>query len=257
MKVLIVDDETAARSRLLRLLNKEADIEIVGQAANGPETVERIETLQPDLVFLDIEMPGLNGLDALRAIPEGRALPLVIFVTGYDEHALQAFNAQAVAYLLKPVDAPTLARAVERARRLHAYPRSLESKADTAALSQVDLIARELKAPLRHIVGRRHGRSLMVPIEQIRYFALDQGILKAHVADDALWVNFNLNELEERLGDDFFRARREVLINLRHIREFRPHFKSGILLLMNDDTASEIVVSERQVPLLRKRMPGL
>lgn len=257
MKVLVADDESSARSRLIRLLGKEADLEIIGQAANGLEAVDLIENLQPDLVFLDIEMPGLNGLDALRAVRTGHPLPLVIFVTGYDEHALRAFNAQALAYLLKPVDPTTFSQAVERARRLHAYQKNESSPAESAGRGPVDLIAQELKAPLRHIVGRRQGRSLLVPVDSIRYFALDQGILKAHVENEAYWVNFHLNELEARLSDGFFRARREVLINLNHIREFRPYFKSGILLLMNDALGSEIVVSERQVPLLRRRVPGL
>lgn len=256
MKVLVADDESSARSRLIRLIGKEADLEVVGQATNGLEAVDLIENLQPDLIFLDIEMPGLNGLDALRAVGPGHPLPLVIFVTGYDEHAMRAFNAQALAYLLKPVDPATFSQAVERARRLHAYQKSEAPAAASPGHGPVDLIAQELRAPLRHIVGRRQGRSLLVPVESIRYFALDQGILKAHVENEAYWVNFHLNELEARLSG-FFRARREALINLNHIREFRPYFKSGILLLMNDAASSEIVVSERQVPLLRKRVAGL
>lgn len=257
MKVLVADDETSARSRLTRLLSKEADLEVVGQATNGLEAVQMIESRQPDLVFMDIEMPGLNGLDALRAVRTGQPLPLVIFVTGYDEHAMRAFNAQALAYLLKPVDLAALGQAVERARRLHAYKENETASGEAAVLSPVNLIARELKAPLRHLVGRRQGRTLLVAVESIRYFALEQGILKAHGESDALWVNFSLNELEERLESSFFRARREVLVNLAHIREFRPYFKSGILLLMNDAASSEVVVSERQVPLLRRRIAGL
>lgn len=104
--------------------------------------------------------------------------------------------------------------------------------------------------------GLTLGRSLLVPTEGIRYFALDQGILKTHVENEAYWGNFHLNELDERLSDSFFRTPRGV-ISPSHIRGFRPYFKSGILLLMNDLTSSEIAVSERQVPLLRKRIASL
>lgn len=236
------------------MLESEVDLEIIGHATNGLETIQLVERLQPDLLFLDIEMPALNGLDALRALPPGSKQPLVIFVTGYDQHALNAFDLHAIAYLLKPADPLALSKAVERARRLHAYTERERESDEPAAL---DLLARDLNPPLRQLVGRQKGKTLLIPVDQIRYFALDLGIMRAHVEDGNLTVNFNLNELEDRLRDTFFRARREVLVNLAHIREFRPHFKSGILLLMNDRLASEIIVSARQVPILRRRIPGL
>src|SRR5687767_5353465 len=119
MNVLLADDEASAHSRLRRLLQAHTSLTIVGEARDGLQAVQQIEKLRPDVVFLDIEMPGLSGLEVLRALPPGVPLPLVIFVTGYDQHALAAFEANALAYLLKPVDPEQLARAVERAGRLN------------------------------------------------------------------------------------------------------------------------------------------
>jgi two-component system LytT family response regulator len=121
MRTLVVDDEGSARSRLMRLLKGNAGIEVIRQADNGLDAVTQIERLRPELLFLDIEMPGLSGFEVLRAVSSTIALPLVIFVTGYDQHALAAFDANALAYLLKPVESERLTQAVERARRLSAF----------------------------------------------------------------------------------------------------------------------------------------
>lgn len=249
MKVLIADVEKSTRSPLLRLLEHETDLEILGQATDGLETVELTAQLQPDLLFLDIGMPALKSLDALRTLPPECPQPLVIFVNGYDRQALSTFGLHAIGYLLKPVDPAALSQAVDRARRLHTHI------APPSPVAQVP--ARDPEPPLKHIAGRRKGRTLLVPVDQIRYFALDQGIMRAHVEDGSLTVNFSFNQLEDRLKDSFFRARREVIVNLSQIREFRSYFKSGILLLMNDRSSSEIIVSERRVPLLRRRVAGL
>jgi len=247
MKTLIADDEESARARLRRLLVAHSDIEITGEARDGLETVERIEQLRPDLVFLDIEMPGLSGFEVLQALPPDIPTPFVIFATGYDQHALAAFEANALAYLMKPVEPERLTQAVERARKLTA--------ADRERIVQV---AREAPKQLRQIVCRKHGRVLLVGPAEILWFQVEEGIVKAHTAADTFWVNYTLGELESGLpADMFFRARRETLVNLARIREIRPYFKSGFLLVMADNGASEIAVSERQARALRQRIPGL
>src|SRR5450631_1633158 len=124
MRSIIVDDEESARARLGRMLAVHPDIVVVGEARDGLEAVEKVEALRPDLLFLDIQMPGLTGFEVLQAIPAAVAMPLVIFVTGYDQHALAAFEANALAYLLKPVEAERLAQALERARKLGTVPRA-------------------------------------------------------------------------------------------------------------------------------------
>jgi two-component system LytT family response regulator len=253
MDSLIVDDESDARSRLVRMLKSHPDIAIVGEAADGLQAIKQIETLRPDLLFLDIEMPGLTGFEVLQAIPAGVVLPLVIFVTGYDQHALAAFEANALAYLLKPVETDRLAQALDRARRLNAF-------SDQKEVERKNIVraARESPRILRQIVCRKLDRIMLVPVGQIFWFEVEDGIVKARTATDSFWVNHQLVELETALPEElFFRARREVLVNLTRIREIKPYFKSGFELIMSDQAATAIVVSERQVPAFRKRLPGL
>ena len=248
MRSIIVDDEESARSRLARLLTAHPVIEVVGEARDGLEAVQKIEALMPDLVFLDIELPGLTGFEVLEAIAAKAAMPLVIFVTGYDEHALAAFEANALAYLLKPVEPERLAKAVARASRL-----SGESERE-----HLLRVAHETPKTLRQVVCRKRDRVLLMPPEQILWFAVEDGLVKAHAAAETFWVNYHLGELEAGLPSDlFFRARREVLVNLTRIKEIRPYFKSGFLLIMADAAATEIAVSERQARSLRQRIPGL
>ena len=179
------------------------------------------------------------------------APPLVIFVTGYDQHALAAFEANALAYLLKPVEPERLAQAVDRARKLAGGERAREGE-------RLRKIADESARMLRQVVCRKRDRMLLIPPEQILWFQVENGIVKAHTADDTFWVNTQLSELESGLpAEMFFRARREVLVNVERIKEIRPYFKSGFLLIMADAGATEIVVSERQARLFRQRIPGL
>lgn len=253
MRSIIVDDEEPARARLGRLLTAHPDIVVVGEARDGLEAVEKLEVLQPDLVFLDIQMPGLTGFEVLQSIPPSVPMPLVIFVTGYDQHALAAFDANALAYLLKPVEAERLAQAVERARKLGGA--ASEAERERAHILRV---ARESPKLLHRIVCRKRDRLVLTPPEQICWFQVQDGVVKAHTATDTFTVNYHLGELEAGLPADlFFRARREVLVNLARIREIRPYFKSGFLLVMPDTAATEIVVSERQARSLRQRIPGL
>ena len=250
MRTIIADDEEPARSRLRRLLAAHPEIEIAGEARDGLEAVERIEELRPDLLFLDIAMPGVTGFEVLHAVPAEVPLPLVIFVTGFDRHALAAFEANALAYLLKPVEPERLAQALERALKL-----GVDSQRES---ERVHRVAREAPKVLRQIVCRGQGRLLLMPPEQILWFEVQSGILKAHTQTGVFWVNYQLAELEASLPVDlFFRARREALVNVSRIKEIRPYFKSGFLLIMADAAATEIVVSERQARLFRQRIPGL
>jgi DNA-binding LytR/AlgR family response regulator len=253
MRTLIVDDEGSARSRLMRLLKGHAGIEVVGQSDNGLDAVTQVERLRPQLLFLDIEMPGLSGFDVLRAVSSAIAMPLVIFVTGYDRHALAAFDANALAYLLKPVEPERLTQAVERARRLSAFTDEREREHTT-----IMRVARESPTVMRHVVCRKADRLLLVPPEQILWFEIDAGIVRARTATESFWVNYQLGDLEAALPPElFFRARREVLVNIGRIKEIRPYYKSGFLLVMSDAANTEIAVSERRAKPLRLRVPGL
>jgi DNA-binding LytR/AlgR family response regulator len=245
MRSLIVDDEAAARSRLARLLAAHPEIEIAGEASDGLQALEKIEQIRPDLVFLDIQMPGLNGFQVLRSIPQGVPYPLVVFVTGYDRHALEAFEANALAYLLKPVETDRLATVVERAAKL-------------CAPEQQQVHARLTHAtPLTQVVGRKRDRFILLNPADILYFTTEDGLIKAKTATDSFLVNYQLAELESGLPEAFFRARRSCLVNLGKIKEIRPYFKSSFLLILNDSAETEIPVAGRQAKLLRQRIPGL
>ena len=253
MRSLIVDDESGARARLGRLLQNHPDIVIAGEAQDGLEALEKIEELQPELLFLDIEMPGLTGFEVVRSIPAQIFLPLVIFTTGYDQHAMAAFEVNALAYLLKPVEPERLAQAVERARKLNTVAEGKE-----AERKKLLHAAQDGPKVLRRVVCRSRDRLVLLPVEQILWFQVEGGIVKAKSANESFWVNYQLNELEAALPEDlFFRARRDVLVNLARIKEIKPYFKSGFLLIMADAAATEIVVSERQVHPFRQRLPGL
>jgi DNA-binding LytR/AlgR family response regulator len=255
MRTLIIDDEASARARLTRLLSAHASaIEIIGESADGLNALQQITALTPDLLFLDIEMPGLNGLQVLQALHPETALPLVVFVTGYDQHALAAFAANALAYLLKPVEIERLALVIDRAQRLHASaPQRAAEQSEISTLIKTAPVA-----SLHHIVVRKLDRFLLLTPADICFFRVGDGIVRAHTVNENYWVNYQLNQLEDGLcADQFFRAHRSTLINLSHIKELRPDFKSSFTVTMNDEAQTELQISERQAPLLRRRFPGL
>ena len=249
LRTLIVDDEAAARSRLRRLLAAFPEVEVSGEAADGLEAVERIMQTRPDLVFLDVQMPHLSGFEVLRALPSEASLPLVIFATAYDEYALAAFEANALGYLLKPVNRERLAQAVGRALQL------ARNGAQAAESEKLRAAARRDASPLGHIVVRRRDRYLLLRPEQIVFFRVEDGLLRAYTEAENYWTDYQINDLEARLPKlPFFRARRAVIVNLRRVREIAPFSKSAFLLVMTDRDATEIQVSERQAKRLREEL---
>jgi len=254
MKSLIIDDEPSARARLARMLAAHpSEVSVVGEARDGLEALEKISGLRPDLIFLDVEMPGLNGFQVLQSLPENVALPLVVFTTGYDQHALAAFEANAVAYLLKPVEAERLAQVLDRAWRIHSFDG--RRGAERQALSS---LIQNTPALLRQVVGRKRDRFFLLSPEEIIFFRADDGIVRAYTAAEGYWVNYQLNYLDACLPEEiFFRAHRSAIVNLTKVKEMHPYSKSSFLLVMSDQAQTEIKVSERQAALLRRRFPGL
>lgn len=253
MRTLLVDDEPSARLRLRRLLSPHPHVEVSGEASDGVEAVKMIERLRPDLVLLDVQMPGLDGFDVLRALPSESTIPLIIFVTGFHEYAIKAFEANAVAYLLKPVEAERLHAMIERAWRLHCFAeeRDLDDKKVKAALSSAT-------QQLQHIVVRKLDRLLLLDPLEVMFFYMENGVVRARTATEKYWVNYQLSELETALAaTHFFRAHRSTLVNLKAVREIRADGRSGFVLLMADSPQTQIDVSERQARLLRARIPGL
>lgn len=253
LRSLLVDDEPAARSRLARLLRAYPQVSVIGEAADGLQAIGSIEEHRPDLVFLDIEMPGLNGFQVLRALSDGVPMPLVIFVTGYDEHALQAFEANALAYLLKPVEPERLAVVIARAERItRGSPREAQER------RTVEKVAHAVPLVLRQIVARKREARILLSPNDVVFFAAEDGVVKAHTASDCLWVNYQLAELEAGLPpEQFFRAHRKAIVNLNQVAQIQAYFKSSFLLHMADAAHTEIAVSTRQSKLLRERIPGL
>ena len=252
MRVLLVDDETSARHRLTRLLAAYRDVEIVGEAQDGLEALGLMESTKPDLVFLDIRMPELDGFGVIRAIPATLKMPLVIFATSYDEHALQAFDANAIAYLLKPIEPERLTSAMERAHRLLA---SDSERAENEERVQ-KLVVSDKR--LQRIVCRKQNRFFLLDPAEIIWFYIDGGIVRAQTASENYWANYQLNQLEAGLDPElFFRARREVLVNLSKIKSLKPYDGSTFVLIMSDPRETELLVSERRAKDLRSRLPGL
>jgi DNA-binding LytR/AlgR family response regulator len=253
MKSLIIDDEPSARARLARMLVAHSSfVSLIGEARDGLDALEKITGLQPDLIFLDIEMPGLNGFQVLQSLPEEIALPLVVFITSYDRHVLAAFEANAVAYLLKPVETERLAQVIDRAYRIYSFEsqRAAEKQSISALINA--------PAPLRQVVGRKRNRFFLLPPEEIFFFRADNGIVRAYMANESYWVNYQLNYLESCLHEElFFRTHRSAIVNLTKVKEMKPYSKSSFLLTMSDNAQTEVQVSERQATLLRRRFPGL
>jgi len=253
MRSLLVDDEPSARLRLQRLLNRDAHIEVVGEATDGLEAVKEIERLHPDLIFLDVRMPELDGFDVLRALPADPPLPLIIFVTGFHEYAMKAFEANAVAYLLKPVETERLREMVERAWRLHNFSEDRDDH-DHKVKGLLSTASHQLE----HIVAHKLDRLLLLDPQDVLFFQMDDGVVRARTSGDSFWVNYQLGDLEAALASaGFFRAHRSTLVNLKCVKEIRPDVRSTFVLVMSDSAHTEVEVSERQGRLLRERIPGL
>ena len=214
--------------------------------------MQDIDELRPDLIFLDIQMPGIDGFQVLRELSDPSQTPLVIFATGFEEHALRAFKENALGYLLKPIGAVQLHVAVLRAEWLLDFEQEgMDEKRRTQRVAQG-------AKPLNSIIGRKHNHCLLLKREDILWFSIVEGIVGAYTATDSYWINHQFGDLENSLHrSSFFRARREVLVKLDQVRVIRPFDRSTYALTMADAQKTEFVVSERQAKLLRERLPGL
>jgi two-component system LytT family response regulator len=193
----------------------------------------------------------LDGFDVLRALPARSTVPLIIFITGFHEYAIEAFEANAVAYLLKPLEPERLHAMVERAWRIHSFDEERDDKNVKAALSSVS-------PRLEHIVARKLDRLLLLDPSEVQFFYMENGMVRARTAAESFWVNYQLSELETALiATHFFRAHRSTLVNLKAVREIRSSGRSGFVLVMADSAQTQIEVSERQARVLRERIPGL
>jgi two-component system LytT family response regulator/two-component system response regulator LytT len=258
LRTVLVDDEQLARDELSYLLSRIDGIEVVGQASDGVEALATIKRLQPDVVFLDIQMPGLTGFEVARRMIDHRLSSHIIFVTAFDQHAIEAFEVNAVDYLLKPVDPTRLETALQRAQK------RITSERPAADSDGVPPMAADLERIVQ-LVTERQSRRERLAIKVGDRFLLVQAeeILFASLADEAITVvtsqyagtsNYRtLDELQARLDPTvFWRVHRSHLVNINKIKEIVPWFSRNYILRMKDEKATEIPVSRTQTRRLRE-----
>jgi two-component system, LytTR family, response regulator len=232
IRTLLVDDEPLAREGMRMHLADQDDVEIVGESGDGEEAVQAIEALQPDLVFLDIQMPGLDGFDVLEALEP--PLPHVVFVTAYDEFALRAFDAHALDYLLKPVDADRLERALDRVRERIGAPK--REDVDSRVLTLLEDL-RSRGNHLRRIAVRTGSRLVIVRTEEIDWIEAASNYAQLHVGEKTYTVRETMAGLETKLDpEQFIRVHRSMIVRIDRIRELEPLFQGDYLILMKDGT---------------------
>ena len=227
MRVLIVDDEYLARERMRELAEQEESVEVVGEAATGPEAVHSIETLQPDLVLLDIALPAMDGFEVLSCV-ETTPLPLVVFTTAFDHHAIRAFEVQAVDYLLKPVERPRLSEALRRAQAL--LPQRQRELSDEKMRRFL-----EVAGPRQggRIVVRHDDRILFLKPEEIDAVEAVGNYVRLHRGGDRLLLRQTLASIEERLAPHgFVRIQRAVLVNVERVAELRRESRESYMVLL-------------------------
>jgi two-component system, LytTR family, response regulator LytT len=275
LSALIIDDEQLARDELKYLLDSVGDVDVVAQGANGIEAIELIEEHHPDLVFLDVQMPGLDGFGVLKQLAERTAaktagndseelepLPQIVFATAYDQYAVRAFDVNAVDYLLKPFDRARVQQAVERVKsRMAGGPEAgSAAQAQSQSQSQMDALLKLLgnrpgAAPQHaRLIVQAQSRLLLVDQAEICYAAIDEGVIRIVTQQfEGQSKCRTLEELLEQLDPSlFWRAHRGFVVNINHIREVVPWFKSSYQLRMNDKKQTEIPVSRSQTRHLRE-----
>lgn len=239
-KAVIIDDERLARAELKKLLQDFPEVEVVGEASNAAEGLEKIESLSPDLIFLDIQMPGKTGFDMLTELERA---PHVIFTTAYDEYALKAFEVNALDYLMKPVETKRLADALQKVQQA-------EEKELAAAVAG---ISRGLLTESDQVFVKDGERCWFVKLAEVRLFESVGNYAKVFFGTNKPLILKSLNALEERLDEKtFFRANRKHIVNLRMIDKIEPYFNGGLLLELQG--GEKIEVSRRQAVKFKEMM---
>jgi two-component system response regulator LytT len=263
LRTVLVDDEQLARDELGYLLGQIGGIEVIGQAGNGVEAVTTIDRLQPDIVFLDVQMPGLTGFEVARRLLDDRSPAQIIFVTAYDQHAIEAFEVNAVDYLLKPVEQARLETAINRARRRISVDRVVQQSVQPSAgdagvnnaqLEKIIQLVTERQSRRERLAIKVGERFMLVQAEDVIFASLgDQGIsvVTEHHAGTSNYRT--LDELQDRLDASvFWRVHRSHLVNINKIKEIVPWFSRNYILRMKDLKSTEIPVSRTQTRRLRE-----
>jgi len=253
INTIIVDDEKPAREELAFLLKAFPEISVIGHGKNGLEAVSLIKEHTPDLVFLDVQMPGLDGFGVLQKLVERKLkVPHVVFATAFDHYAVQAFDVNAVDYVLKPFDKARISKAIQKAKK--------EIEAHTSPAERLEQLVSQLAAPKAasttptKIMVRSQQRMLLVDAEDLIFASIEGGLISVTARELEGSSNYRtLEELHAALdSDSFWRPHRSYLVNIHHIKEVVPWFKSSFMLKMNDKKSSEIPVSRQQTKRLRE-----
>jgi DNA-binding LytR/AlgR family response regulator len=252
LSALVVDDEQPAREELCYLLGQAGDVDVIGQADNGITALGLLEDLEPDVVFLDVQMPGLTGFEVARQAAARAAPPHIVFVTAFDQYALDAFQVNAVDYLLKPVDPSRLEQALGRARRRLESARSSVVSSDALERIAEAVTARQSRrSPL---VVKVDDRILLVQAEDLIYASLNEDEVTVVASQVTGTSNYRtLDELQAQLDQAvFWRVHRSYLVNINKIKEIVPWFSRNFILRMRDAKSTEIPVSRAQTKRLRE-----
>jgi two-component system, LytTR family, response regulator LytT len=253
LSAVIVDDEQPARDELAYLVKNLGDVNVVAQGKNGLEAVSLIKEHSPDLVFLDVQMPGLDGFGVIKKLLDRKVpLPKIVFATAFDQYAVKAFEVNAVDYILKPFDKKRVAQSVERARA--------KMEAGAASEQKFETLVRMLESQKPHtakILIKAAGRLFLADPKDICYATIEDGVITVATGGNAgMEGQSNCRTLEELFesldGNLFWRAHRSFLVNINHIREVVPWFKSSYQLRMDDKKQTEIPVSRAQTRRLRE-----
>jgi two-component system LytT family response regulator len=235
MRALVIDDERLARKELIKLLEDFPEIEILGEAANADEAFEQINLLNPDLLFLDIQMPGKTGFELLEMLD---SVPKVIFTTAYDEYALKAFEVNALDYLLKPIQLDRLNETITKLEP----PKEEEPEEKEPKLGLSD-----------QVFVKDGDKCWFVSLKDIRYFESDGNYIKVFFENFKPMIHKSLNALDEKLNDrDFFRASRKHIINLSWVESIEPWFNGGLMVKLKG--GDKVEVSRRQAAKFKEKM---
>lgn len=238
IRTLVVDDEQPSRERLRQLLSAHADIEVVGEAEDGVQAIERIADLNPDLVLLDIQMPGLSGLEVAASL--GRPRPAIIFCTAFEQYAVDAFELHAVDYLLKPVNRSRLQASLERIR---------ESSGRRARDGQLDRAMRDAPLTPARFLARKAARLRIVGRSEVVAFTFEEGLTRLHTATEQLWMQPTLVALARRLDEQtFFQVSRNAIVSLDAVKEAKP---------FPDGTGEVMLSNGLKLPVTRRRWRAL
>jgi len=257
LTVLIIDDEPLARQELQYLLERVGEVEVLAQGSNGIEAVELIREHKPDLVFLDVQMPGLDGFAVLKKLLDRKMpMPQVVFATAFNQYAVRAFEVNAVDYLLKPFDRKRVMQTIEKALARRAAPVESASDAKLDALLKLmeEQQAHVPKANSGKVIVRAQNRLLLVDQREVCFASIEEGTISVVTKTVEGHSNCRtLEELMEQLDPEaFWRAHRSYVVNIQHIREVVPWFKSSYQLRMDDPKKTEIPVSRAQTKRLRE-----